>query len=276
LENHRSVLIVYLQPFLPVFLSAPVTLPLRRPFPRPSKSRRRHPSSHARRQAYQSLLRARHASPGLKACPGVPLNFFYPFHRAALPFFPSSTRVLLPELRRCLSSPLSAASAASHPRSSAPVAPPPHTDAHRPAEFHSPALEQPDHRAGEIKLRRRSVSPSSRRSVTSQPPPSAPPAPHHPRGSVLATSPPPSSTPATGTPSPPLGAPLPAPIRHRLAVSAPLFPNTGHPRERRELLNLFPHFPLATGEPPRRNFVAVDRLLYLTRPRTQLQGFKSF
>jgi hypothetical protein len=97
-----------------------------------------------------------------------------------------------------------------------------------------------------------------------------------PRGSFLATSPPPSSTPATGTPSPPLGAPPPTSIHRRFAASAPLFLNSGHPRDRRELLNLFPYFPLATGEPPRWNLVAVDRLLCLTRPRTQLQGFKSF
>jgi hypothetical protein len=97
-----------------------------------------------------------------------------------------------------------------------------------------------------------------------------------PRGSFLATSPPLSCPPATETPSPPLGAPPPAPVHRRLTVSAPLFLNTGHPRDRRELLNLFPHFSLAAGEPPRRNSIAVDRLLCLTWPRTQLQGFKSF
>jgi hypothetical protein len=85
-----------------------------------------------------------------------------------------------PELRHCLGSPSSAASATSHPQSSAPVVPPPPTDAHRPTQFHSPTLEQPDHRAGELKLRRRSVSPSPQRSAASQPLPSTPPAPHHP------------------------------------------------------------------------------------------------
>jgi hypothetical protein len=45
------------------------------------------------------------------------------------------------ELRRSSCSPSSATSAASHPRSSAPVAPPPPTDAHRPIQFPSPALE---------------------------------------------------------------------------------------------------------------------------------------
>jgi hypothetical protein len=148
--------------------------------PRPSTSHRRRPSRHTRRRTCQQLLRARRASPSLKACLGVPLDFFYSFHRAALPLFPSSARVLSPELRHCLGSPSSAASAASHPRSSAPVAPPPPTNAHRPTEFHSPTQEQPDHCAGELKLRRRSVSPSSRRFAASQPLPSTPPAPHQP------------------------------------------------------------------------------------------------
>jgi hypothetical protein len=61
------------------------------------------------------LLHVRRVSPSLKACPGVPLDFFYPFHCAALPLFPSSARLLSPELRRCLGSLSSAASAVSHP-----------------------------------------------------------------------------------------------------------------------------------------------------------------
>jgi hypothetical protein len=91
-----------------------------------------------------------------------------------------------------------------------------------------------------------------------------------PRGSFLATSPPLSYPLTTRMPSPP------ASVRRRLAASTPLFPNIGHPRDRRELLNLFPHFSLAAGEPPRRNWVAVDWLLYVARPGTQLQEFKSF
>jgi hypothetical protein len=67
------------------------------------------------------------------------------------------------------------------------------------------------------------------------------------------TSPPPSGTPATGTPTPPLGAPPPVSVHRRPAASALLFPSTDHPSDRRELLNLSPHFPLAAGEPPRRN-----------------------
>jgi hypothetical protein len=96
------------------------------------------------------------------------------------------------------------------------------------------------------------------------------------RGSSLATSPPLSCPPATGTTSPSLGPPPPVSVRRQPPASALLFPNTGHPRDRRELLNLSPHFPLATGEPPHRNLIGTDRLCCVARPRTQLQGFESF
>jgi hypothetical protein len=115
------------------------------------------------------------------------------------------------------------------------------------------------------------------------PPPHSPcqaPHQHHitpsPQGSFLATSPRPSSTPAIGMPLPPLGAPSSAPVRRRYAASAPPFLNAGHPRDRRELLNLFPHLPLAAGEPPRLNLITTHRHPCVTCPRTQLQGFKSF
>jgi hypothetical protein len=245
--------------------------PLRTPcWPSPcsSTSRRRRPSRHARRRACQQLLHLRSAPPSLKACLGVPLDFFYPFHRAAFPLFPSSARVLSPELRRCLSSPSTAASATSHPRSSAPAAPPPPTDAHRPAQFRSPVLDRPDHRAGELELPpplglavvltiHCLLAPAKHTTSTTSP-----------RGSFLATSPPLSYPPATRTPSPPLGAPLPAPVRRQQAATVPLFPNTDHPHDRRELLNLFPHFPLAVGEPPHWNLNATDRHPCVTRPRT--------
>jgi hypothetical protein len=57
-----------------------------------------------------------------------------------------------PEPHLCLGSPLTAASAASHPRFSALTAPPQPTEAHKPAKFRSPALDRPDHRAGELEL----------------------------------------------------------------------------------------------------------------------------
>jgi hypothetical protein len=199
------------------------------PSPCSSTSRRRRPSRHARRRACQQLLHLRCAPLGLKARPGVPLNFFYTLHRIALPLLSSSARVLSPELRRCLGSPSTAAPAASHPQSSAPAAPPPPTDAHRPAQFHPPALDRPDHHAGELELPPPPglavvptihclLAPAKHTTSTTSP-----------QGSFLATSPPPSCPPATGMPSPPLGALPSAPVRRRYAASVPLFPNTGHP-----------------------------------------------
>jgi hypothetical protein len=73
---------------------------------------------------------------------------------------------------------------------------------------------------------------------------------------------------------PSLGALSPASVRRRPAASALLFPNTGQTRDCREPLNLSPHFPLAAGEPPRRNLIGTDRLSSVARPRTQLQGFE--
>jgi hypothetical protein len=185
-------------------------------------------------------------------------------------------RAAPPELRRSSCSSSTAAAVASHPRSSALAAPPQPTEAHRPAQFRSLAPERLDHYAGELELppplglavvpplRRLSAPDKHTTSPTSS------------RGSYLATSPPLSCPPATGTPLPFLRAPPPAPVRRRYAATAPLFPNTGHPRGRRELLNFFPHLPLAAGEPPRRNLIATDRYPCVARPRIQLQGFESF
>jgi hypothetical protein len=192
------------------------------------------------------------------------------------------TVLLLPEratpmeLRRSSWSSSTAASTASHPRSSALQAPPPPTNASQPAQFRSLAPERPDHYASELELppplglavvpplRRLSAPDKHTISTTSS------------RGSCLAIFPPLSCPPATGTPPAFLGAPPPAPVRRQYAATAPLFPNTSHPRDRRELLNLYPHFPLAAGEPPRQNLDATDRHPCVARPRTQLQGFESF
>jgi hypothetical protein len=65
------------------------------------------------------------------------------------------------------------------------------------------------------------------------------------RRRFLATSPPPSGTLATGTPSTLLGALPAASVRRQYAASAPPCLNSGHPRDRREPLSLFPHLPLA-------------------------------
>jgi hypothetical protein len=181
-----------------------------------------------------------------------------------------------PDLRRsyCLSS--TAAAAAAHPRSRARVAPQQPTKAHKPAQFHSPTLDRPDHSAGELELPPLlglAVVPSIHCLLA--------PAKHtisttSSCRSSLATSPPPSGTPATGTPTPPLGAPPPALVHRRYVASALLFPNTGHPRDRREPLNLSPHFPLTAGEPPRWNLIGTDWVSCVARPRIQLQGFESF
>jgi hypothetical protein len=198
-------------------------------------------------------------------------------HTSAFPLnfsFPTTTPRA--EHRRCLGSPSTATAAASHPRSSAPRAPPRPTEAHKPAQFRSLAPKRPDHNAGELELPPPlglAVVPSIHRllapakyiiSTTSS------------RRSSVATSPPLSCPPATETPMPPLGALPPAPVRHRYAASALLFPNTGHPQDRREPPNLSPHFPLAADEPPHRNLIGPDRVSCVARPRTQLQRFKIF
>jgi hypothetical protein len=57
-----------------------------------------------------------------------------------------------PEPRCSLGSPSTAAAAASHPRSSALAAPQQPTEAHKPAQFRSLALDRLDHYTGELKL----------------------------------------------------------------------------------------------------------------------------
>jgi hypothetical protein len=146
----------------------------------------------------------------------------------------------------------------------------------KPTQFHFPALDRLDHCAGEL-----GAPPPLGLTVVPMIHCLSAPAKHtisttSSRGSFLATSPPLSCPPATGTPPLSLGAPPSAPVRRRYDASVPLFPNTGHPCDRHEPLNLFPHFPLAAGEPPCRNLVATDRHRCVARPRTQLQGFKTF
>jgi hypothetical protein len=65
-------------------------------------------------------------------------------------------------------------------------------------------------------------------------------------------------------------------VLRRTAISTPSFFDSCHLRARHELLNLFPHFPLAAGEPPRRNLIAVVLCLGSNRPGTQLHAFFSF
>jgi hypothetical protein len=135
----------------------------------------------------------------------------------------------LPEPRCSVCSPSTAAAAASHPQSSDLAAPPRPTEAHKPAQFRSLALDQPDHSAGELELLpplglavvpaiHCLLAPAAHTISTTSP-----------RGSFLATSPPLSCPSATGTPSTSLGAPLPVSVRRRCAATVPLYPNTGHP-----------------------------------------------
>jgi hypothetical protein len=137
-----------------------------------------------------------------------------------------------PELRRSSCLPSIATPAASHTRSNTPAASPPPTDAHKPTQFKSPVLDRPDHYAGELELppplglavvpplRRLSAPDRHTTSTTSS------------HGSCLATSLLLSCPPATETPPPFLRAPPPAPVRRRYAATVPLFPNTGHSRDR--------------------------------------------
>jgi hypothetical protein len=194
--------------------ASPLPTP-RWPSPRCSTSRRRRPSLHVCRRLASSNSRP--------LCLFLDLKYI---------------------LELPTDSPSTAASAASHPRSIALAASPRPTESRKPAQFRSPALDHPDHYASELELPLPLslavvptiyclLAPSKCTiSTTSS------------RRSSLVTSPPPSGTPATGTPTPPLGAPPSVSVHCRPAVSALLFPNTGHPCDRRELLNLSPHFPL--------------------------------
>jgi hypothetical protein len=177
----------------------------------------------------------------------IPMAISFPDHRAS------------PDLLRSFWPPSTAAHAASHPRSSAPRAPPRPTGAPQPAQSRSCAPERPDHYAGELEfppplgltivpLIHRLLAPAKHTvSTTSS------------RGSSLTTSPPPSGTPATGPSTTSLGPPPPAPFRPRYAASAPLCPNPDHPQDRRESVSISPRLPLAAGELSHRNLISIDR-----------------
>jgi hypothetical protein len=135
--------------------------------PRFSTLRRCRPSRHASRRLGSTCSRATKPSSGPRARPEAPT------HSPLLSRVCISTTLLFPELstspdlRRSYCSSSTAAAAAAHPRSSARVAPRQPTKAHKPAQFHSPTLDRPDHSAGELELHRRSASPSSQRSTAS-------------------------------------------------------------------------------------------------------------
>jgi hypothetical protein len=175
-----------------------------------------------------------------------------------------------PDLLRSPWMPSSAAHADFHPWSSAPRAPPRPPGAPQPVQFRSRALERPDHYASELELPpplglavvpliHYLLAPDKNTASTTSS-----------RERCLATSPPPSCPPATGTSTTSLGPPLPAPVHRCYAASAPLFPDTGHPHDRRESLSISPHLPLAADEPSRRNLNGTDRNSCVARPTIYL------
>jgi hypothetical protein len=141
------------------------------------------------------------------------VNSLLHLHTPILPTFLLPELSTSPEPCRSLGSPSTAAAAASHPRSSALVAPQQPTEAHKPAQFHSPALDRPDHSAGELELPPPLgltvvptiycfLTPAKQTTSTTSS-----------RRSFPATFPPLSCPPATRTPSTSLGAPPPASVR---------------------------------------------------------------
>jgi hypothetical protein len=78
----------------------------------------------------------------LKHVPELPVNSLLPSRTHISTAFLLPERYASLELRCSSCSMSSATSAASHPRSSAPIAPPQPTEAHRPIQFHFPALQQ--------------------------------------------------------------------------------------------------------------------------------------
>jgi hypothetical protein len=90
--------------------------------------------------------------PALKHAQQLPHDLLYSLKHFFSPAFLFPARSSSLDLRRSACFLLTAASAASHPRSSAPRAPPRPTGAPQPAQFCSHAPERPDHYAGELEL----------------------------------------------------------------------------------------------------------------------------
>jgi hypothetical protein len=195
------------------------------PLPRPalacsclSTSRRRHPSRHAPRRLPAPTLAHPCLLLGLKHVLELPMDSLLRSHKCISIEFLFPDHHTPPEHRRCLGSPSTAAAAASHPRSSAPRAPPQPTEAHKPAQFRSLAPERPDRCAGELELLPPldlAVVPSIHRLLAPAKHTTSTTSSHR---SYLATSPPPSGTSATETPTPPLEAPPPVSVRRRPAA----------------------------------------------------------
>jgi hypothetical protein len=118
-----------------------------------------------------------------------------------------------------------------------------------PLFFLFPRTRSPERHAGDLTLRRRSNS-----SRTEVPPLFLHRQEHHQhyissRRSTLTNFPSPSCTPVAGTLSPSLEPRRAGSISSRTAASELPFYDSNHPEVHCELLNLFPHLPLAAGEP---------------------------
>jgi hypothetical protein len=210
-----------------------------------STSHRRRPSCYAFHRLASSCSRTTTPSSGPEHILELPTYSLLHLHTPILLLCLCSDHHTPPEHHRCLGSPSTATHAASHSQSSAQIASPSPTEAHQPAQSRSRAPERPDHYAGELEfppplglavvpLIHRLLAPTKHAfSTTSS------------RGSSLTTSPPLSCTPATGTPTTSFGPSPPVPVRRRYTATAPLFPDTGHPRDRRESLSIFLRLPLA-------------------------------
>jgi hypothetical protein len=129
-----------------------------------------------------------------------------------------------------------------------------------PIFFLLPRTRSPEHRAGDLTLRRRSNS-----SRTKVPPLLLLRQEHHQHHictpKLPDQFPSPSCTPVAGTPSAPSEPRRAGSVSSRTATSELPFYDSSHPQVHCELLNLFLHLPLATSEPPRRILIPAIRLL---------------
>jgi hypothetical protein len=126
--------------------------------------------------------------------------------------------------------------------------------------FLLPHTRSPEHRTGDLTLRRHSIS-----SRTEDPPLLLLRQEHH-QHHISMPKPPdqipsPSCTPVAGTPSPPSEPRCAGFVSSRTAASELPFYDSSHRQVHREFLNLFPHLSLAAGESPHRILIAAAQLL---------------
>jgi hypothetical protein len=200
------------------------------------------------------------------ATPARPCLFLVPQHvqePSSTTFIHSCSHILLPRFllrsappqpRRTLCSPLLAASAAPCLQFRAPPAPLHPTKAPEPVLLHPLTLTPLEHRASRSVHCCRSTSPSSHRSASLWPSLSSPPPLHllkklhgHIPVDFLHSI----CRNATAASRPRRA----GSVLHRAAIFVPSCFDSDRPRARHELLNLFPHFPLAAGDPRHRNLL---------------------